>query len=325
MVIQEQSVRPKQTEQRFTEAQIREAAEAVLDEIKSSPDTQELSFYRAIFRKSVPFAMRSYFAGYLLKRLLQSRQKHRRQEEEAARVDQDRRHERKRGLSERPRTVPKIQKDEGRQGKEPQERRERAENQEKRERLPREKSPPLPPEIESATLFFGAGKKRRCYQEHVLAILVEDGRIERSQIGEIRSFDNYSFVQIAAQAAEKAIQVLNGFEYRGRKITVSYARKKEEAPFSRREEAGEPRFPERRNESVDDGIPAEGEESYEGPSDSWEEENPDELEEKGLPGHYESEDDQEAEEASEASGQEDGGEEESSAGEEPAPEDEEKQ
>jgi hypothetical protein len=255
-------VRPNNSEQKFTEAQIIEAARAVLEELRSSPDTEELAFYRAAFRKSVPFAMRSYFAGYLLKRLLQSRQKHKHQAEEAMRMDQDRRHERKKSLSERNKSLPKPPKEEARQGKgsfEKVERAEKPERQEKRERPPREKNPPLPPEVEAATLFFGAGKKRRCYQEHVLAIFVEDGGIDKSQIGEIRSFDNYSFVQIAQAAADEAIAALNGFEYRGRKITVSYARKKDETPASRREE------PESRDSFGDrDARP---EEDSEGPID----------------------------------------------------------
>ena len=40
--------------------------------------------------------------------------------------------------------------------------------------------------------------------------------------------DNYSFIDIPEAAAEKAISLLDGSDFRGRKITVNHARKREE-------------------------------------------------------------------------------------------------
>ena len=38
---------------------------------------------------------------------------------------------------------------------------------------------------------------------------------------------NYSFVQLFKEDADKAINALNGYEYRGRKLSVSYSRQKD--------------------------------------------------------------------------------------------------
>ena len=40
--------------------------------------------------------------------------------------------------------------------------------------------------------------------------------------------DNYSFVQVITEDAERIISALNEFEYRGRRLVVSYSRKKED-------------------------------------------------------------------------------------------------
>ena len=47
-------------------------------------------------------------------------------------------------------------------------------------------------------------------------------------IGGVRVFDKYSFVDILPERAEEAIAKLSGSELKGRTITVNYAKKKEE-------------------------------------------------------------------------------------------------
>jgi len=57
---------------------------------------------------------------------------------------------------------------------------------------------------------------------------MQTAQIEREHIGEIRVLDNYSFVQVLTDDAEAVISALNESEYRGRKLAVSYSRKREE-------------------------------------------------------------------------------------------------
>ena len=51
------------------------------------------------------------------------------------------------------------------------------------------------------------------------------GGLERERIGEIKVLTSYSFVQLYAEDCEKIIAALNGYDYRGRKLTVGYSRK----------------------------------------------------------------------------------------------------
>jgi hypothetical protein len=57
---------------------------------------------------------------------------------------------------------------------------------------------------------------------------MQNVEMDREHIGDIRVLDNYSFVQVITEDAEKIISALNEFEYRGRKLAVSYSRKREE-------------------------------------------------------------------------------------------------
>ena len=45
-------------------------------------------------------------------------------------------------------------------------------------------------------------------------------------IGDIKILDNYSFITLSSQASETAIDNLDGIDYRGRKLTVNFAKKK---------------------------------------------------------------------------------------------------
>ena len=59
-------------------------------------------------------------------------------------------------------------------------------------------------------------------------MLISAAGLERDRIGEIKVLANYSFVQLFKEDAEKAISVLNGYDYRGRKLVVSYSKMKDE-------------------------------------------------------------------------------------------------
>ena len=78
--------------------------------------------------------------------------------------------------------------------------------------------------------------RRRTTQQHFrvanlirrVRFITHNTGIERSRIGEIRVLDNYSFVQFYTEDCDTVIKALNGFEYRGRKLTVSFSKKKSE-------------------------------------------------------------------------------------------------
>jgi len=117
-------------------------------------------------------------------------------------------------------------------------RRERA--PEPREAAPEEQRPRL--QGEGTTIFFGMGKRQRLYSRVLLRVLSEEGGLALEDIGDIRSFDNYSFADVAPERAEELIAALASFEFRGRVLPVNKARKRgEAAPETRedREDRGE--------------------------------------------------------------------------------------
>jgi len=77
---------------------------------------------------------------------------------------------------------------------------------------------------ESTRLFFSAGRSRRVSPREILGIINTKTAIPKEDIGVIRILDNYSFVQVRDSAAEKIIQALNGVNFRGRPLTVNYAK-----------------------------------------------------------------------------------------------------
>jgi hypothetical protein len=77
---------------------------------------------------------------------------------------------------------------------------------------------------ESTRLFFSVGRSRRVFPREILGIINTKTAIPREDIGAIRILDNYSFVQVRSSVAEKIIEALNGMNFRGRPLTVNYAK-----------------------------------------------------------------------------------------------------
>ncbi len=81
---------------------------------------------------------------------------------------------------------------------------------------------------EYKTLFVSIGKNRKVFPKDFERLFTSQLGITDAEIGDIKVLDNYSFVDIADSHAQKAIDTLNGTDFRGRKLTVNYARKKRE-------------------------------------------------------------------------------------------------
>jgi len=224
--------------------------------IKTEEDPLELNQYRRLFRKGVPFTLRSYFAAYVLKQIDNgavgggsSRQGKRNRKERPLRDERPAREERpsreerpgreKRGENAFRNESPEPRKErQGRdRGDEPKrDRQERQDRQSEPRQRPAEPRTVLPDDV-STTLFVSIGRNRRVYPRDLIGLILQTTGLEREHIGEIRVLDNYSFVQVITEDAEKIIATLNETEYRGRKLTVSFSKKREEAPASRENEA----------------------------------------------------------------------------------------
>jgi hypothetical protein len=233
----------------LNEAQIIAFLQDIVNKIQTEEDPLKLNQFRRLFKKVVPFYLRSYFAAYLLKQINAGRapriQASSNQGGRGDRTDRNERGDRndkagrgegradrndRSGRSDRPN---RGEQGRGEQG-------ERSERQKRGEGRKRDgegrsageaKAEPrnvLPDDV-STTLFVSIGRNRRVYPRDLIGLIMQNVEIEREHVGDIRVLDNYSFVQVITEDAQKVIDALNEFEYRGRKLAVSFSRKKEEA------------------------------------------------------------------------------------------------
>jgi hypothetical protein len=92
----------------------------------------------------------------------------------------------------------------------------------------REEEPRFIPEEESARLFVSIGRSRKVFPRELLAFIIAKSQVSKDDIGSIRILDNYSFIQVRNTSADAIIQALNGQNFRGRNLTVNYARSKKD-------------------------------------------------------------------------------------------------
>ena len=78
-----------------------------------------------------------------------------------------------------------------------------------------------------ASVFIGIGKNRRVFPRDLVQLLSGLDGVTADDIGEIKILDNYSFVEISLARAQAVIDLLNGKDFRGRRLNVNYARKKD--------------------------------------------------------------------------------------------------
>jgi len=85
---------------------------------------------------------------------------------------------------------------------------------------------------EFTRLFISIGKNRRIFPKDLVDLFASKLNLTKDQIGLVKVLDNYSFLEISSGVAERAIAVFSGFNYKGRRISVNYARKKNNSSSS---------------------------------------------------------------------------------------------
>lgn len=227
-------------------AQVNDFLKNAVNQIRSGEDPYELNEYRKIFRKNVPFSLRSYFAAWILKYIAEGKPLPRIQSMDKGKYKD--RTDRFSGKS-----FPKGEKRSVSDRVKPdfQESADTHENSRHEEKSGFENSHPVLPEEASSTLFISIGKNRRVFPRDIISLILQNVEMDRDHIGDIRILDNYSFVQVITEDAGKIIEALTDFEYRGKKLNVSYSRKKDDETGSVTEETGNPGYGEtvRENEN----------------------------------------------------------------------------
>ncbi|MDR0450872.1 MAG: DbpA RNA binding domain-containing protein [Treponema sp.] len=180
---------------RFDREKTRKNIGLILDDIKTRADPRLLDEYRRAFKREVSFFRRSWAAAYLL--ML---------------YDQD-------GLRG---NAPG-------QGRRPSLRRKPADPAGRAEEA-RQARPPIEalPEEEARQLFINIGRSRRVFPREILGLIYSKASVSREDIGSIRIMDNYSFIQARDSVADTIIEALNGKSFRGKVLTVNYARPRRE-------------------------------------------------------------------------------------------------
>ena len=195
----------------------------VMEKIKAEVDPWLLDEYHILFKKEVSLFHRSKVAAYLLM-LVQQGKGPRSLEQDSqgprnkatgrngsarperdgsrrAKVGNDRSHGSARGEGSDPQRYPLADKD-------------------------------------SKWLFFSVGRSRRISPREILSLINTKTSLPKEDIGAIRIFDNYSFVQVRDTVAETIIGALTGYVFRGRPLTVNHAKSRKDGDEAGDENAG---------------------------------------------------------------------------------------
>jgi hypothetical protein len=174
----------------FDKEKLQEKLQEILVKIKTEADPELLNAYRSILRKEVPFFTRSYVAAFLL-----------------------------------------MQQEGSSHGRKPYEnhnKRSRFSSNDGAERQKRDPDSYPLAEADSVRLFINVGRNRRVFPREILGLINSETATPKEDIGAIRILDNYSFVQVRNTIADTLIEALNGKNFRGRILTVNYARDRKE-------------------------------------------------------------------------------------------------
>ena len=218
----------------INEAQLEDFLKNATDKVRTSENVDLLSDLNKLFKKNVPLTVRKYVIAYLLKEALKHYHPYGNRRDRFERNDKNDRNER----NNRTRQERNFRADFR------QERTEHATEvteeavsaaEEERPRHPRVEIP----EDQATSIFISIGKNRRVYPRDLVGILIAIAGIDRERIGDIKVLANYSFVQLYTEDAQTAIDKLNGYDYRGRKLAVSYSRQKSESEEETSEETAD--------------------------------------------------------------------------------------
>ena len=193
----------------INEEQLEEFLQSATNRVRTTENVDLLSDLNKLFKKNVPLTVRKYVIAYLLKEALKHYHPFNKRHD---RFERNERNDRNRSNNNEKSFRQERQAASS----------ETASTEEEHPRHPRVEIP----ESEATSIFVSIGKNRRVYPRDLVGILIAIAGIDRERIGDIKVLANYSFVQLYTSDAQTAIDKLNGYEYRGRKLAVSYSRQK---------------------------------------------------------------------------------------------------
>lgn len=229
--------------------QAAEYLQEVVSRVKANPD--EFEALKKVFKKNVPLTMRSWVAAYLLRNSSGAiahfgfRKEREERGDKTEERDFSRRYSRDENQAAEGESSASTESSSS----------ETRENREPRERFTRVEIAP----DQAASIFVGVGRNRRVFPRDLVGLFISQAGIEKERIGHITVLANYSFVQLFKEDADKAINALNGYMFRGRPLSVSYSKNEEGASG----EASEPKSEETKVESAESSSSSASSENYE--------------------------------------------------------------
>ena len=208
----------------INESQLEEFLANATERVRTSENVDLLSDLNKLFKKNVPLTVRKYVIAYLLKEALKHYHPFNNRRDRFERNERFDRNERN-NRNRQERNFRQERTERAERTEAPAETTEAAATEEERPRHPRVEIP----EDQATSIFISIGKNRRVYPRDLVGILIAIAGIDRERIGDIKVLANYSFVQLYTEDAQSAIDKLNGYDYRGRKLAVSYSRQKSDS------------------------------------------------------------------------------------------------
>ena len=208
----------------INESQLEEFLANATERVRTSENVDLLSDLNKLFKKNVPLTVRKYVIAYLLKEALKHYHPFNNRRDRFERNERFDRNERNNRNRQERKDFRQERAERAERTEAPAETTEAA-TEEERPRHPRVEIP----EDQATSIFISIGKNRRVYPRDLVGILIAIAGIDRERIGDIKVLANYSFVQLYTEDAQTAIDKLNGYDYRGRKLAVSYSRQKSDA------------------------------------------------------------------------------------------------
>lgn len=181
-----------QDKNEFGSQRVSEFIDELLEELGSTPDLGEINEIRKIFRKKVPLHLRAYIAAALIQKSVST-------------PGLGTKSWKKKGKAAGTGNSAGFKADSG--------------NSAAKDRRYRG---------EAIVLFVNAGRRQRFFARMVLNLLGDGSGVGEEKIGNIRIMDNYSFIEIAPDAEERALAILNASEHKGRPIVANRAKKRGE-------------------------------------------------------------------------------------------------
>lgn len=174
---------------KFNEKTLEAFLEGLLDELKHPQDAKLLEDVRRAFRKKVPFHLRSYASALMILR--------------AAGIYRSK-SPRRSGPETAPRAPSASDK-------------------------PRAESKPEAARRDAISLFVSMGKRHHLKPQDLKKYISERANVPIETLGRVHLLENYSFIEVPTDAAQRIIAAMAGAEINGRPLEIKPAKKRSES------------------------------------------------------------------------------------------------